>query len=34
MKCPSCGSDNREGAKFCGDCAASLADALGCPIVF
>jgi zinc ribbon protein len=22
MKCPSCGSDNREGAKFCGNCAA------------
>src|SRR6266498_183970 len=25
MKCPSCGNDNREGAKFCGECAAPLA---------
>jgi uncharacterized membrane protein YvbJ len=31
MKCPSCGSDNREGAKFCGECAAPLAAALACP---
>src|SRR5439155_14132103 len=31
MKCPSCGSDNREGAKFCGECAAPLAVALACP---
>jgi class 3 adenylate cyclase len=30
MKCPSCGSENREGAKFCGDCAAPLAVALAC----
>ena len=30
MKCPSCGSDNREGAKFCGECAAPLASALTC----
>src|SRR5262249_50259064 len=31
MKCPSCGSDNREGAKFCGECAAPLAVTLACP---
>src|SRR5436190_5784049 len=31
MKCHSCGCDNREGAKFCGDCAAPLAAALACP---
>ena len=31
MKCPSCGCDNREGAKFCGECAAPLAAALACP---
>jgi hypothetical protein len=31
MKCPGCGSDNREGAKFCGECAAPLAAALACP---
>jgi Double zinc ribbon/Adenylate and Guanylate cyclase catalytic domain len=30
MKCPSCGCENREGAKFCGDCAALLAEALVC----
>jgi Double zinc ribbon len=30
MKCPSCGSDNREGAKFCGECAAPLTAALAC----
>jgi hypothetical protein len=30
MKCPSCGCENREGAKFCGECAAILADALVC----
>jgi hypothetical protein len=30
MKCPSCGSHNREGAKFCGECAAPLAAALAC----
>src|SRR5262245_15348893 len=28
MKCPSCGRENREGAKFCGECAAALAEAL------
>jgi Double zinc ribbon len=31
MKCPSCGCENREGAKFCGDCAAPLTAALACP---
>jgi hypothetical protein len=31
MKCPSCGSDNREGTKFCGECAAPLTAALACP---
>src|SRR5438093_3332863 len=31
MKCHSCGCDNREGAKFCGECAAPLAVALACP---
>ena len=31
MKCASCGCDNREGAKFCGECAAPLAEALACP---
>src|SRR6266511_4548413 len=31
MKCPSCGSVNREGAKFCGECAAPLVAALACP---
>src|SRR5262245_52574370 len=30
MNCPSCGCDNREGARFCGDCAAVLAEALVC----
>ena len=24
MQCPSCGSDNRDGARFCNDCAAPL----------
>jgi hypothetical protein len=31
VKCPSRGSENREGAKFCGECAASLAATLACP---
>src|SRR6266540_2704417 len=31
MKCPSCGSENREGAKFCGECSASLVAALAFP---
>jgi class 3 adenylate cyclase len=30
MKCPSCGCENREGAKFCGECAAPLTEALVC----
>jgi hypothetical protein len=30
MKCPSCGCENREDARFRGDCAALLADALVC----
>jgi zinc-ribbon domain len=25
VKCASCGCENREGAKFCGECAAPLA---------
>jgi uncharacterized membrane protein YvbJ len=29
MRCPACGVDNREGAKFCGDCACRLATV--CP---
>lgn len=29
MLCPSCGSDNREGARFCADCGAKLESA--CP---
>jgi hypothetical protein len=29
--CPSCGYDNREGARFCGECAAPLVDAIACP---
>ena len=31
MKCASCGCDNREGAKFCGECAAPLATTVACP---
>ena len=30
MKCPSCGCENREGAKFCGECAKPIAEALVC----
>ena len=30
MKCAGCGCENREGAKFCGECAAPLAEALTC----
>src|SRR5713101_9169461 len=29
MRCPNCGCENREGAKFCNECAAPLA--LRCP---
>lgn len=25
MRCPKCGAENREGAKFCGECAAQIA---------
>src|ERR1051326_5390015 len=31
MKCQSCGSENREGARFCGECAAALSEAAPCP---
>src|SRR3989475_1025994 len=31
MKCATCGHENREGAKFCRQCAAPLADASSCP---
>jgi class 3 adenylate cyclase/tetratricopeptide (TPR) repeat protein len=31
MNCAICGCDNRAGAKFCGECAASLADVVVCP---
>src|ERR1051326_8172662 len=30
MKCPKCGSENREGAKFCGDCRNPLLKPLVC----
>ena len=31
MKCAACGHENREGAKFCRECAAPIADASSCP---
>ncbi|KKL99903.1 hypothetical protein LCGC14_1809790, partial [marine sediment metagenome] len=31
MLCPSCGYENQEGAKFCGECAASFDGAISCP---
>src|SRR5213592_3940410 len=31
MDCPSCGHPNREGARFCAECATSLVDTLTCP---
>src|SRR3989475_45790 len=31
MQCPSCGHLNREGARFCAECATPLIDALACP---
>src|SRR2546422_146636 len=31
MRCSGCGCENREGAKFCGDCAAPLAELAPCP---
>src|SRR5436190_23496175 len=31
MDCPSCGDTNPAGARFCGNCATPLADAINCP---
>ena len=31
MQCPSCGGENRQDARFCGDCGTSLAVELVCP---
>ena len=31
MKCSGCGHENREGAKFCRECAAPLANTTACP---
>jgi len=31
MRCSSCGQENREGARFCGGCAAPLGDVIACP---
>ncbi|PKB64098.1 MAG: hypothetical protein BZY80_04180 [SAR202 cluster bacterium Io17-Chloro-G2] len=31
MLCPSCGHENREGARFCGNCRTSLVVAISCP---
>jgi class 3 adenylate cyclase/tetratricopeptide (TPR) repeat protein len=31
MECPSCGHLNREGARFCAQCATPLIDAITCP---
>ena len=31
MQCPSCGQENRDDAKFCGECGATLAVDLTCP---
>jgi hypothetical protein len=30
MDCPSCGHPNREGARFCAQCAAPLSEAITC----
>src|SRR3990170_3265645 len=30
MRCASCGQENREGASFCGECAASLVESIAC----
>ena len=31
MNCPKCGTDNRDSARFCGECGASLSATIGCP---
>ena len=31
MNCPSCGRENRETARFCGECTASLGRETSCP---
>ncbi|MEX1255884.1 MAG: protein kinase [Dehalococcoidia bacterium] len=31
MLCTSCGHDNREGARFCGECASVVVEAAACP---
>ena len=31
MNCPSCGHQNREGARFCAGCGTSLVDTITCP---
>ena len=31
MQCRSCGTDNREGRKFCSQCATSLSSGILCP---
>jgi class 3 adenylate cyclase len=31
MKCPACGHENRETAKFCGECTAPLSQEVACP---
>ncbi len=31
MNCPACGHENRETARFCGECAARLATDVQCP---
>ncbi len=31
MRCSSCDHENRDGAKFCGECSAPLSDSFACP---
>jgi tetratricopeptide (TPR) repeat protein len=31
VTCPACGADNRDGARFCGECAAPLVKPVACP---
>ncbi|HXJ34497.1 MAG TPA: adenylate/guanylate cyclase domain-containing protein, partial [Candidatus Eisenbacteria bacterium] len=31
MTCPACGAENRDGARFCGECAAPLVKPVACP---